>query len=190
MTKIKKSHAIVLLFYEKRSSCSCGCRLLAVTSLAVVFPCCSVLSTAPLRRRVSSLAVSKAFWSWMDLVGSVTAPWFPGACMFLTMWWSLITQHVTTTIKMKQTALSGSVSMNWNKLLKMSPARDKMYFDKNWISYLFINLTCDMHIPRRCVTPTMKRRARKTNWKQNQLCMKAKNYCLLRRGRKSTGDEI
>ena len=102
--KWKERHLIVLLFYEKRSSCSCGCRLLAVTSLVVVFPCCSVLSTAPLRRRVSSLAVPKAFYSWMVNVGCVVNPWFPGACMFLTMWMSLIVQKA---------ALSGLISMNW-----------------------------------------------------------------------------
>ena len=61
--KKKKRHSVVLLFYEKRSSCSCGCRLLAVTPPAVVFPCCSVLSTAPLRRRVGSLAIPGFFFS-------------------------------------------------------------------------------------------------------------------------------
>ena len=99
--------------------------------------CISVMfhpSTAPLWRRVGSLAVPKAFWSWMVLVGSVVAPWFPGACMSLTMWRSLIVQHVTTTIKMKQAALSSSVSMtvqflprNWNNLIKKSPAKKKIY---------------------------------------------------------------
>ena len=134
MTKNKKRHylTIVSLCYEKRSSCSWGCRLLAVTPPVAVFPCCSVLSTTLPRRRVDSLAVPNTFWSWMVLLGCVTAPWFHGIRMFLTMWRSLIIQHVTTTIKMKQTALSGSVSMtvqflrkNLNKPLKKSPARKK-----------------------------------------------------------------
>ena len=139
MTKIKKAIIIQLsyFFYENRSSCSCGCRL-AVTSPAVVFPWCSVLSTAPLWRRVGFLAVPRAFWSWMVLVGSVEAPWFAGGCMFLTMWRSLIIQHVTTTIKMKQAALSSSVPMtvqflqhNWNNPVKNSPARKKyIYFER------------------------------------------------------------
>ena len=62
-TMIKKYkrhyHTIVLLCYEKCSSYSCGCRLLAVTPQGVVFPCCSVLSKGPLRRALGSLAIPK-----------------------------------------------------------------------------------------------------------------------------------
>ena len=131
--KIKRHYqTIVLRCYEKRSSCSCGCRLLAVKQLGVVFPCCSVLSTALLRRAAGSLAISETLWSWFVLVSSVRASWFLGACLFRTIRRSLIIQYVTTTIKMKQAALSGSVSMtvqflrqNWNKPLKKSPARKK-----------------------------------------------------------------
>ena len=141
--KIKRHYqTIVLRCYEKRSSCSCGCRLLAVTLLGVVFPCCSVLSTAPLRWAVGSLAISGTLWSWFVLVSSVRASWFLGACLFRTIRRSLIIQHVTTTIKMKQAAWSGSVSMtaqflrqNWNKPLKKSPARKKIFRIKNRTSY-------------------------------------------------------
>ena len=136
-------NTVILLFYEKRSSCSCGCRLLAVTTPAVIFSCGSVLSTTPLRRGVGSLAVLRAFWWWMVLLGSIRAPWFPGGCMFLTMWTSLIIQHVTTILNassIKWLSRHDGLVPNGYKPLKKSPARKlNVFWMKNRTSYVFIN---------------------------------------------------
>ena len=72
----------------------------------------------------------------MVLVGSVIAP--SGACMFLTVWRSLIIQHVTTTIKMKQAALMvqyphGSVTAaKLKQASKVDPSKEiKRFLNEN-----------------------------------------------------------